>query len=544
MRWLRIEEGVLIARTEWRRSRRESDSGNLWTGRRAFLVLALAISGVLGVSAHAVGTTIASAQSIRVDELELIAPIAFVLLVWRCSEITHRRFERLDADFLLTTVPARAGALGLLIFVFARAARYLVGPTVAVAVGTAIGLRSPLVAFTITAAIAGLVAVAVCVGVVGRLAVGFVGQRLARGGFYRDLFVVFGWLPFLVAWLVLQETSLSLVPLFASLESVPIAWFVDLAFFGATGLGADSARGVGAIGAVLVTVPALAGATTVLVRRTWEREPDDSTPTHGSRSLVTPGRLERLFGDYVSRPALTVARERWLMERRVPRGLLSMGYTFLCVFFLALPALILGGSANIPLLYFALMVGLSAGIAFGSDPVGTEYRVMPMLLTTVPARQFVTGLVLLSTVAGAVFAILIALVGFASPVGVFETILIVIGTVAFSACTACVSLAVGMDVERYEYVTVPFFFTDVPIYAEMGSKGFRRLGKIFGVVSLAAIPALLGNIEPVYEWTATVGIPARFVQFISIPLTIGLTIWIAMSAYQTAIERYRAYQIR
>ncbi len=544
MRWLCIEESVLIARTEWRRSRRESDSGNLWTDRRAFLVVALAISGVFGVSAHAVGTAIASGQSISVDELGIGASIAFVLLVWRSSEIAHRRFERLDSDYLLTTVPARAGALGLLIFVFARVARYLAGPAVAVAVGTAVGLRSPLVALTLMAAIAGLVALAVCVGVVGRLAVGFVGRQLTRGGFYRDLFVVFGWVPLLVGWLVLQETSLSLAPLLASLDSVPIAWFVDLAFLSATELGADSARGVGAIGAVLVTVPALAGATTVLVRRTWEREPDDSTPTHGSRSLVAPGRLERLFGDYVSRPALTVARERWLMERRVPRGLLSMGYTFLCVFFLALPALILGGSANIPLLYFALLVGLSVGIAFGSDPVGTEYRVMPMLLTTVPARQFVTGLVLLSTVSGAVFAILIALVGFASPVGVLETTVIVLGTVAFSACTACVSLAVGMDVERYEFVPVPFFFTDVPVYAEMGSNGFRRLGTIFGVVSLAAMPALLGNIEPVYEWTATVGIPPRFAQFISILLTICLTIWIATSAYQTAIERYRSYQIR
>lgn len=136
------------------------------------------------------------------------------------------------------------------------------------------------------------------------------------------------------------------------------------------------------------------------------------------------------------------------------------------------------------------------------------------------------------------------MVGFASPVGVLETTLIVIGTVAFSACTACVSLAVGMDVERYEFVPVSFFFTDVPIYAEMGSKGFRRLGRIFAVVSLAAMPALLGNIEPVYEWTATVGIPPGFVQFISIPLTIGLTIWIAMPAYQTAIERYRSYQVR
>ncbi|GAB7020397.1 ABC transporter permease family protein [Halostagnicola bangensis] len=539
-----IDGSVLIARTEWQRLRRESDSGRLWAERRFLLVALLAISGVLGAASHAVGTTIASQGAIPVDELGIVAGLAFVSLVWRSSQITHRRFERLNPDFLLTTVSARTGALGLVLFVSARVALFLAGPTLGVAVGTAIGLRSPLVALTITAAIGGLAAVAVGLGIVGRLAAGLVGQRLTRGGFYRDLAVVFGWLPLLVGWLVLQETSVSLAPLVGRLEALPITWTVDLAFLGATELGVDARRGLGAIAGILLTVPVLVGATTALARRIWECEPDSSASSHGSHSLLEEGRIERLLGDRVSRSALTVARERWLMERRVPRGVLSAGYAFLWCGVLAIPAFVLGGSANIPLLFFALMIGLSVGLAFASDPVGTEYRVMPMLLTTVPARQFVTGLVLASTVAGVVLAVLLALIGFASPVGVLETVVIVFGTIAISACAASVSLAVGMGVERYEFVPVPFFFTDAPIFAEMGSKGFRRIGRIFVVVSIAVMPALLGNLEPVYETAATFGVPPGWIQFGSLLLAICLAGVIARNAYQTAIERYQQYQIR
>ncbi|WP_092905229.1 hypothetical protein [Halostagnicola kamekurae] len=539
-----VDASVRIARIEWRRRQREAAAGTQRTRRRVTLVATVALAVVFGALSRSAGASIATSGSIPLDVLGIGVTLLFGVLAMRSSNLAHARFEGLEPAFLLTTVPTRAPALGLLVFVFARIGVFLVGPAAGVAVGAALGLRSPLVAPTMLVAIAGITALAVAVGVAGRLAAQLIGRRLSRGSFYRDLLVVFGWVPVLLAWLVLDSMSVPVGSLLERFDSLPVTWIVDLAFLGATGLGADTVRALAAIGTLTLAVPLFVGLTTVLVRRIWEQEPGGSTGPHGSHSLVTEGWIEKLLGDHVSRATLTVARERWLIERRVPRGLLSMGYAFLFVGVLVLPALIVGGSANIPLVLLAVATGLSAAIAFASDPVGTEYRVMTMLLTSVPARQFVTGLVVASTVVGTVFAVPVALIGFASPADLLAAVLIALVTVAISACAASVSIAVGLGIERYEFFPVPFFFTDVPIYAEVGVQSFVRAGSILAIVSLVAAPALLGNLEPVYELAAAIGLPGGIVQIGSILVTIALAVAVSKSAYRSAVGRYRDYQIR
>ncbi|KDE60240.1 hypothetical protein EL22_05725 [Halostagnicola sp. A56] len=540
-----IKASARIARTEWRRRRREAAAGTQRTRRRVTLVTTVALAVVFGAASRSAGVSFAASGSIPIDLLGIGAGLLFGALALRSSNVTHARFEGLEPGFLLTTVPTRVPALGLLVFVFARIGVFLVGPAVGVAVGTAIGLRSPLVAPTMLVAITGIAALAVGVGVAGRLAAQLVGRRLARGNFYRDLLVVFGWVPVLLAWLVLDSTSVPVASLLERFDSLPMTWIVDLAFLGATGFGADSLRALAAVGTLALTVPLLVGLTTVLVERLWVREASGSTGSHGSHSLVTEGRLEKLLGDYVSRATLTVARERWLTERRSPQGVL---YTAYVVFFMGIILMPMFTIVGTPLfLFLVIALGLVTGFAFGSDPIGVKYRVLPMLLTTIGGRQFVGGFLVAALVPGVpiVTAVVVPL-GLLSSASFLKTVTLALIGVTLCACTATVSLAVEMGVDRDRFSPVSGFFTNAPVYAEQGSSAFIRMAYSFSIVTMTAVPALLGNSARVYESTIALrtGMPTGAIRLGSLFLTILLAIVVSRIAFQIAVHRYQKYQLR
>lgn len=531
-----------IARAEWTRHHREF--GSPWLGRPTVLIASLALAILLGALAHLLGRDLASDQTVPRIYLSILVIAALAWMVWRSSQLIHLHFERLNPDFLLTTVPARTAALGLLGFVYARLAVSIALPMVGVAAGTAIGLRSPVVAFTILISIAGLATLAVVFGTTGRLAARLVGMHLRRARFYRDLLIVFGWLPILVGWILIDEMSVSVAPLVGLFGSLPLAWFVDLALVGSGDPALASVRrGAGALGLLVPTVPLLAAGTVVLARRIWETTPISSTGTHSSHSLVHDGRLEQLLGDRISRPVRTVARERWLKERRVPRGLLLTGYVLFVVGVFGIPALSLGGPNGI-LLLIAVSLGVMVGIAFGSDPIATEYRVLPMLFTTVSGDQFVGGLLLAATLVGVPLVTLVTIpVGIVSVVGVMQTVFIAMAGVAVCICSASVALAIGMGVKRYDYVPVSSFFADVPVFTEPGRKGFVRMGLILIISALTSMPAFVGNAPPVYERLATLGVPAIAVQIGSLLLTVLLAVAVTRIAISIAVQRFRDYQI-
>lgn len=530
-----------IARAEWTRHHREF--GSPWLGRPTVFIASLALAVLLGALALSLGRDLASDQTVSPTTLSMLAMGAFAWMVWRSSQLIHLRFERLNPDFLLTTVPARTAALGLLGFVYARLTVSIALPMVGVAAGTAIGLRSPVVALTILISIVGLATLAVVLGTTGRLAVRLVGLHLTRTRFYRDLLIVFGWLPVVVGGILSEELSVSVSSLGVLFGALPSVWFVDFALVGVRDSALAEVRpAAGAVGLLVPTVSIFAAGTVVLARRIWETTPVSSAGSHGSHSLVHDGWLEQLLGNRVSRPVRTVARERWLMERRVPRGLLSTGYVLLVVGVFGFPALLFGGPNGL-LLLIAVSLGLAVGIAFASVPIGTEYRVLPMLFTTVSGDQFVGGLRLAATLVGVPLVTLVTVpVGIVSVVGGIQTVVIAMAGVASCLCAASVALAVGMGVERYNYVPVPFFFTDVPVFAELGRNGFLRLGVIFGIVLLANLPAYLGNAPLVYEGIAAVGLPALVVQVGSLLVTIVLATAVSNSARRIAVRRYQNYQ--
>ncbi|CCQ35093.1 hypothetical protein HLRTI_001413 [Halorhabdus tiamatea SARL4B] len=536
-----------IARAEWTRHRREF--GTPLTGRPVLLVAVAAITLVLGWLAHSLGRDLTTGQPLPYELLSLLVSVTFVWMAWRSSQYTHARFERLSPDPLLTTVPARTATLGLLGFVYARLITTLALPTLGVAVGIAVGLRSPTVGITVLVAIAGIASLAVALGTTSRLAARLVALRLTRVRVYRDILIVFGWIPLMIGFMILQELSISLAPLLAVFGALPLAWFVDLALLGSVESSFGSVgHAFGALGLLVLTVPVLVAGSTVFARRIWESEPVSSvgsTGSSGSHSLLKEGVLERFVGDRIPRAAYTVARERWLLERRGPRGLLMSGYVVFLVGMFGFPAVAIGGGGpNGLLLLFAVGLGMMAGIAFASAPIGTEYRTLPMLFTTVDGQQFAGGLVLAATTVGAPLVLLVIVpLGISSLVGTIQTIVIALVGVTVSTCTASVALAIGMGVERYDYTPMSSFFTDIPVYAEIGLNGFLRLGSIFAVVTLVTVPAFLGNAPPVYERVEALGIPALGVQIGSLFLTLLLVVAVTRIAFRIAVQRFRDYQI-
>ena len=536
-----LQLGATVARAEWTRHRRES--GHPVTERSVTAVALVAGTAGLGWLAHQLGRGLASGQSLPYDRLGLLVSVGFAWMVWRSSQYAHARFEQLRPELLLTTVPSRTAALGLLGFVYTRLVVTLAVPTVGVAVGLGVGSQSPTVAVTTVAAAAVVTPLAAAVGTTSRLLAHLVARRVTRAHTYRDLLVVFGWIPLVLGAIVLQDVSLPIASLSAVFGALPLAWFVDLAFVGwADGPVVSPQHALAVVGIVVGSVPVLAAGTATLVRRLWETPPT-SASTSGSHSLVGDGWMDRLPGDYVSRPVRTVARERWLMERRTPRGVLSAGYVLLFVGAVGLPSLLFGGP-NGTLLLVAVGLGMSAGIAFASDPIGTEYRTLPMLLTTVGGRQFVGGLLLSALLVGApLVAVVVVPLGVASVVEPTWTLLITLVGIASCGCTAAVALAVDLRVDPDELVPTPSFFTDIPVYAVQGIDGFVRLGSVFAVVSLAVAPAFLGNAPPVYEPIVKLGAPASVVQGGSLLLTLLLVTAVTHTAFERAVTRFRECRI-
>jgi len=463
-----IRQGAKITRAEWTRHRREF--GNPSMGQPVFLVVLLGLAAGLSWLAYSLGRDITAGQPFPDDLLGLAVSAAFVWMVWRSSKYTHVRFERLNPDLLLTTVPARMAALGLLGFVSARLLTTLAVPTLGIAVGTAVGLRAPTAVLTVTLAIGGMGLLAAALGTTSRLAARLVALRFARARYYRDLLVVFGWIPLVIGAMLLEELSLSLAPLTGVFGALPLAWFVDMALVGVfDGTGEAVRHTVGVFGLLATAVSISAVGTTVLARRIWEQESASSADSRGSHSLLETGIVERVVGDCIPRATYTVARERWLMERRVPRGLLSTGYALLFMATVGFPVVALAGGKVLLLVYFAVTLGLVAGVAFGSDPIGTEYRALPMLFTSGTGKQFVGGVLLAATVVGVPLVVLaIVLLGVVGSIGIAQTVLIALLGGAICPCTASVATMVGLGVERVEYAPVPFFH---------GHPGLRRTGR-------------------------------------------------------------------
>ncbi|WP_157972485.1 hypothetical protein [Saliphagus sp. LR7] len=528
---------MVIARGEWTIHRREY---NGIAGRRLLCGAVVVITAVLGWGAYELGRGIATGEMASFGMLGIAATGAMAWVAWRSSRLARSSFEELEPDFLLTTVPVRVPALGLLLFVYARIAAIIAAPTIAIAISGAIGVRAPAVTLTVILAVVTATAVAVGAGVSARLATQLIATRLARGRTYRDLLILFGWLPLLIGWLLLGEVSE--LPL-TRLEVVPTSVVVDLALLGAFGQAeTNPARGLAAFAVLAAGTALFVGTTTILARRIWEGEPAARTAPSGSYSFLELGWVERLTGERLPRPVRAVARKRWLVERRSLRGLLYTGYALFFVGVVLFPIFGIAGVPGFVLVIHA--IGLALGLAFGTDPIGIEYRGLTMLLTSVQGRAFVGGLLLATLAPAAIVVPAVAFpLGMVSTATIEEMVSFVLFGVAVCGCTASLALAAGLDVDQSEFGPVPGFFTDVPWYAETGWEQFQRLGAILVGATIAVLPAFVGTHPAVYERLAAAGIPTTATRSGALLLGALVAIGATRIAFGIAVDRYERYSI-
>ena len=538
----RLQHGVQIARIEWTRSRRQFDrSATL----RAILTLGIAgLAVVGGLRAYHVGTAVRQGNTLLpVETLRVAVTAGGVAVLVTFTQRAGRLVNRVDTDHLLTTVTAREVVLGMVLTVSSRTGARLALPAASVAVGFAVGTQRPASALTILGAGAGLFALTATLAVGLRFAIRLVATRSPRFRRYRSALLAVGFFCGLLGWMTLDGSLLGNASVSRWVGALPTAWFVDLGLVG-TPWQAGWLYSLSALVVVAVGVPVLLVVTSALATRVWETEPVSATVLHRSKTLVGDGLAERLFAGHVPRPVLTVARKRWLQERRVPRALLMGGYVLLLAPLVGIALLAVGGVLLAPIL-LAFILATGTGLAFGLNPVATEYQSLPMTLTTVTGEQFVRGSVLSGVAVGTpVTAILTGLLSVGVSPTLLEPAVLCLTGAVLSVCATTVATAIGMQVKYLDLFPIPVPFTSTTMVGEIGRAGFVRMGTLVGAMGVVCSPAVSGSLPEVVEPAATMaGLSPVAVRVGALLVTVCLAVAATAVAYRHAVRSYDQYTL-
>lgn len=538
-----LRHAVQIARVEHTRSRRQSRSS---TWQTVLAIGLIAGSVVSGIAAYVAGRGVASGRfTIPVGQARLIAVTGALLFAWTAGKRTARVRERVETGHLLTTVRVREATLGVLFDVCAQVGRRLSVVVLSVAVGFGLGTRSPVSGLAIVGAVASLVALAVVLGVAFSFAAQLVTLRSPRLRRYRNYTYLLAFVVGLVVWLAVVQGPVSNERLIAWSGIMPFAWFVDLALVPTQGVESRVARSIGAVATTVVGVPLCSGVAGALAGRVWTTDRVRSTATRGSRSLVGPGFAERVFAGWVPRPVLTVARKRWLQERRVPVGLLSQGYLLVLTPVVYLPVLATGTVLRVSVVALAPLCAVGTALAFGVEVLGTEYESLPMTLTAVSGRQFVQGTLLAGTAIGApVTVILVFGFGVWSPLGVLELVAIALIGVVLSVSSVLVAAVFSFRAAFYDLFPVSVPLTDMTVYTDR--RGFFRLGVVLALVSVVCLPAVAVYSLSYVGWTGgpLLDPSSATARAGALLVTLLLAGGVAIRAYRQAVRSFDAYTIR
>ncbi|NUB89964.1 hypothetical protein HT576_02815 [Haloterrigena sp. SYSU A121-1] len=507
----------------------------------------IALSIVSGIGAYGLGAAVS--RDLFAFPLETVrtgATVGLLSAIVVFAQATSRQLERAETDLLLTTVTTREFVVGIALAVYSRVALPWLLPVCSGAVGFAAGVRSPSTAVAIAVAVGGGVTLAAVIGTVVVFAWSLVPARvtavLRQGSVLRYALIGVIWLIGSVVVIVLpldQVTELA--------RRAPSAWLVDLGLIAVPEIDTVSRRGLGALVVLAVGIPGGVIAAVAIADRVLGEEADAAELTAGSRSLVGDGLSRRLFGRYVSRPALTVARKRWVQEWRVSVAFFGM----ICFPLFGLTGITLYTSTvrDVPplaLVSIAFVCATGVGQGFGSEVLGAEYPVLPMTLTSVSGREFVRGTILAGVAAGAPPTALLTLgAGLVGSIGVLEAVLITAASVAWCCCSVAVATALGMDVRYRDIYPMPYPFTSAMIYGEIGRASFIRLGLIGVALAAVCLPAAVASVPLVTETvTAVLGVPAPLVRSAAVLLTIGIALAVSRAAIDRAVETYAEYTIR
>ncbi|WP_135823367.1 hypothetical protein [Halorussus ruber] len=433
---------------------------------------------------------------------------------------------------ILTTVPARDAALGLLLAEYARMAMVTAIPafTIGTALAVGSGAVTPLVAIPATAGI--LLAVALSIGFPVGVGVKWVTLRSPWLARHKTALLV---VAFGLYFLAVTSQAFNDVVAFLqrALRGTPLAWFGDAALLGLPGVEAVPLHALGAVALAAVLLPAFAAvgirsATTLWYADRAQAEEDDESETQaradsaegaapggmtgggapGSTADSTPTppksggagaslgeRALSAFGGALSRPTRTVTLAAWRRAKRAPIRLLYVAYP---LFFLYAPlrsAFESGVPTTLP-----AMVALYGAWAVGAmvlNPLGDEGAVLPAtLLSGVSGRQFVVGHVLSAALVGVpVVTATVALAGVLSPLDPVRWVTLTLVSALLVVVGAMLAVGIGVLFPRFGTVEV-FRSREIT----MPSKG------AFAAYSIAllggAVGAVVGLVPPIAGFVA------------------------------------------
>jgi ABC-2 type transport system permease protein len=541
--WLR--HSLQIARVETTRSRRQL--GRSSTLRAAIAVVVIVFAVGSGIGAYTFGTLIRDGQAtLPLETLHLVATGGFLALLVGFVQQTSNLTERINTDHLLTTVSAHTAVLGVVLAVLYRTIIRIAPTSVCVAVGFAVGTRSPAIALTILVAVAGLFALTALVGVCLSLTVELVTTRSPRFRRYKNVLVALAFMLVVIGWVGVSEelvsAALGLRPDWIS--AAPTAWFVDLGLLGMAGSDPNVLRSVGALALLAGGIPVFLALTARFAERVWMTEPVSAKRLHRSRPLVGEGFTERLFAGRVSRPVLTVARKRWLQERRVPRAIMMPGYLLVLLLGVLFPILATGEVPGISLVVLVAICAAATGLAFGLAPIETEYSSLPMTLTSVTGEQFVRGTALTGVAIGAPITVVVTLLlAVGSPLGVLEPLLIAVVGVVLCGCSVTLAAAIGMRVSYRDLLPGPLPFSSATIHAEIGTAGFIKMGEMLGLLGLVCLPAVGGYLFAFLGSGTGAAVPIALVRIGSLGLTALLAVGVSILTHRRAVCRFDRYTL-
>ena len=454
-------------------SRRHPGASDRWRRVQTAAVV------VLAVTAAAVGFEV-GIPAVDVESLRAVVVAGTVSIGWSVYRQASNYTERVEPTLLLPAVSAATVSLGVAAATARSAVVSFLLPVAAYLGGVAVGAGSPTTALFGVTAVLSFGALLTAAGVT----LAFASHRLAgtRVGQYDGLVFVVLFLVGFTLWLAVVRGPVETAALTGLLSAVPVGWLVDLATLPTR---PDAQPRLAAFG-LAVTVGTACLLSVVSVRlgaRVWTTATESTTTGHESKT-VTDGRVPLPAG-----PAATVARKRWLQERRVPQGLYTASYTVFGVPAVILPAISARSVPAVSVLPFQTLCAGGAGLAFGTTVFAAEYDTLSATLTAVEPSAFVRGTVLAAVVPSTAAVVASVPVGLLGGVGVTDAVGLLVSGIAVCLFAAVAATAVGVGVSYDDFRSVPIPLVGVVAYTEVGLGGFLSMAWVVALAGVVVAPA-------------------------------------------------------
>ncbi|NHX36740.1 MULTISPECIES: hypothetical protein [Halolamina] len=357
---------------------------------------------------------------------------------------------------LLSVVPTREAAVGMLLSESVLAGSYAVPLFVAAGVGyaAATGAWGLVLSLPVAAAVA--VVAAVAVGYPLGLGIRHVATRIGIVARHRTVLILLAF----VAYMALVTTGALgefVLRVFEPMQQAPTGWVADIALAGTAAVAIDPVRAGGAIPLAAGLGVASAVVTTRIADAHWFADSvvtgsKDDESTSGDRFRA----VEDAIAGVVGRPTAAVTVLAWKRAIRAPLKLLYVAYPLLFVVGFLTETIQTGEVPAIGAGFALVFVAWGGAVVFTLNPLGDQGAALPAtVLSRIGGREFVGAHLL----AGAIVAVplgtvITAVVAVLSPLGPGLVTAVVLATPVSILVGSAFAVGVGMAFPRYEAVNI------------------------------------------------------------------------------------------